>query len=305
VPFSRLVDEFVQDKGLTQGFAETAERYYLPLLALLNKSKQAEPLLIGINGAQGSGKSTLAEFLAYAASELFEWQVTCLSLDDIYHTKAERQRLAREIHPLLVTRGVPGTHDLELGETILKGLVDLTSGDSILVPRFNKAVDDQYPSKNWDKVTGKQDLIIFEGWCLGCLPQEPREISRPLNELEKTADEDCRWRNYVNTSIEEYQSRLWSRLHMLVMLKVPSFEQVFIWRSEQEQKLVESLGHSTELSDPAKMKYFISHYERLTRHMLDNLPKRAEVVMRLNENHQVYSVEPDLPTIEIPLMAQE
>ena len=38
-----------------------------------------------------------------------------LSLDDLYLPKAERLRLARDVHPLLATRGVPGTHDVALG----------------------------------------------------------------------------------------------------------------------------------------------------------------------------------------------
>ena len=72
--------------------------------------------LIGIAGAQGSGKTTLAR----AAAERLG--AAHLSLDDVYLTRAERQALAREVHPLFAVRGPPGTHDLALLEGALAAL---------------------------------------------------------------------------------------------------------------------------------------------------------------------------------------
>ena len=79
------------------------------------------PLVLGICGAQGSGKSTLAEALA---ERLERDGLACavLSLDDLYLTRAERERLARGVHPLLATRGPPGTHDTSLGIAVLDAL---------------------------------------------------------------------------------------------------------------------------------------------------------------------------------------
>ncbi|PTT43253.1 kinase, partial [Stenotrophomonas sp. HMWF022] len=72
------------------------------------------PLILGLCGAQGSGKSTIAARLAKQVE-----RSAILSLDDLYLTRAERQKLARAVHPLFATRGVPGTHDVALGvETI-------------------------------------------------------------------------------------------------------------------------------------------------------------------------------------------
>lgn len=292
-----LITQFVRANQLNSEFRQTALSYYLPLLSLIEKNKGKDTLVLGINGAQGSGKSTLADFIAVAASELFGWNVTCLSLDDIYHTKTTRLQLAQDLHPLFATRGVPGTHDLDLGVETLNKLRQLEQEQATLVPRFDKAIDDQYPQSEWHIASGRQDLIIFEGWCVGCQAQTNRDLEIPINDLERIRDADGSWRRAVNSAIEQYQSRLWSQLDLLVMLKVPSFEQVYLWRAEQEQKLVQALGRATELSDPDKLKYFISHYERLTRHMLDNLGDVADVVMQLNEAHQVYSVNPDLPPL--------
>ncbi len=290
----KLIKDFCQVKGLGQSFYDTAETYYLPLISYLVENKLSGTLILGVNGAQGSGKSTLAEFLANAASVLHGWQVTCLSLDDIYLTKSAREVLAKEVHPLLRTRGVPGTHDLGLGEQTLDRLCQLQAGESLLVPRFDKASDDQFPKSKWDLVTGQQDLVIFEGWCVGCLPQLPEELDIAVNSLESKEDTDGAWRAYVNQKLVEYEERLWSKLNLFAMLKVPSFEQVYEWRSEQEAKLVEALGKQTELTDPIKLKRFISHYERLTRHMLNNLGSSTDVLMELDLDHSVFAMHPSI-----------
>jgi D-glycerate 3-kinase len=297
-----LITRFSEEEKIGPAFVDTALQYYLPLLTYLKARKENEgmtPLFLGINGSQGSGKSTLAKFLALTAAELFDWRATCLSLDDIYMTKSARQKLGADVHPLFETRGVPGTHDLDLGVATLTGLRELRDGEKLRIPRFDKSTDDQCPSSDWSVVENRQDLVIFEGWCIGCRPQSSSQLEQPLNELESFQDEQGTWRSLVNASISDYQAKLWSPLDLLVMLKAPSFGQVYHWRSEQESKLVDSLGHATELSDPAKMKYFISHYERLTKHMLENLPAEADVVMKLNEDRRIYEVKPELPVFEL------
>src|SRR6185437_8649015 len=87
------------------------------LAGLLEESTDG-PLVLGLCGAQGSGKSILARSLADRFASRGR-RVAVLSLDDLYLTKAERSRLAQEVHPLLGTRGVPGTHDVALGLQIL------------------------------------------------------------------------------------------------------------------------------------------------------------------------------------------
>lgn len=295
---SELIAEFSKQEKLGTAFADTALQYYLPLLSCLKSRKGECPLFLGVNGSQGSGKSTLAKFLAVAAREVFGWEVTCLSLDDIYLTKAARQKLAGSVHPLFETRGVPGTHDVDLGIATLNGLRNLHEGETFQIPRFDKSTDDQFPQSEWPVAQGKQDLVIFEGWCIGCEPQAPEALEQPVNELESGQDEEAIWRTLVNTSIADYEFKLWSQLDLLVMLKAPTFAQVYHWRSEQEQKLVDSLGYATELSDPSKMKYFISHYQRLTEHMLDSLPAKADVVMELDQGRRICKMKPELPAFE-------
>ena len=88
------------------------------------------------------------------------------------------------------------------------------------------------------------------------------------------------------------------------MLKVPSMDAVFEWRSLQEQKLAERVRYFSDTQQPTdhlrimnedQIKRFIQHYERLTRHMLDEMPGRADITMMLNENHKISDIQINSP----------
>ena len=90
-----------------RGFAATV------VTDVLNDALRHGARVYAIAGLQGCGKSTLATQVAALARER-DLRVATLSIDDVYLGRRERQRLARNVHPLLVTRGPPGTHDLAL-----------------------------------------------------------------------------------------------------------------------------------------------------------------------------------------------
>ena len=164
-----------------------------------------------------------------------------LSIDDLYLTRAERQDLAQGVHPLLMTRGVPGTHDVDLGERILN---ELCQDGPTAVPRFNKAIDDRAPATTWPICDQAVDVVIFEGWCIGAQAQDDEVLEQPINQLETAEDPDARWRRYVNQQLNEVYPRLFGGIHRMVMLRAPSLEQVIAWRTEQEQKLAEKAAAS-------------------------------------------------------------
>src|ERR1700761_8133407 len=80
-----------------------------------------------------------------------------LSLDDLYLTLPERERLGREVHPLLKTRGVPGTHDACLGlalmDVLSEGLAEVS------MPRFDKAEDTRASADTWPRLASPVDVI--------------------------------------------------------------------------------------------------------------------------------------------------
>lgn len=261
---------------------------YLPLAAwVAQKKPAAQPLVLGICGGQGSGKSTLCELLKLILEHGFGLRVAGLSIDDVYRTRAERRQLARTVHPLLATRGVPGTHDVTLGLGVIGALKIAKPGDSVAIPAFDKARDDRRPLAEWPRFHGRADIVIFEGWCVAAKPQDDAELAQPVNALEAEEDRDAAWRRYVNERLRSDYVPLFALLDALVMLKVPSMEHVFAWRSLQEQKLAASAAAGGQIMDTNAIRRFIMHYERITRNMLGEMPERADVTLFVDDDHQI------------------
>lgn len=266
--------------------AEGLAAVYLPLAAWVMAQRGADTLVLGINGAQGSGKSTLCDFLGLVLEQGYGCRVAGFSIDDIYKTRAERERLARDVHPLLVTRGVPGTHDAGLGLATIHRLKTAASHTLTPLPAFDKARDDRKASTDWPLFRGRPEVIIFEGWCVGTQPQSDDALREPVNDLERDEDADGAWRRYVNEQLKADYAALFGQLDRLVMLKVPGMASVFEWRSLQEQKLAAQTTGQHRLMDAAAIRRFIMHYERLTRHNLDEMPERADLTLYLDESHR-------------------
>lgn len=244
--------------------------------------RRAGVRLVGINGAQGSGKTTLARRLATQLDIGHDLQIAMLGLDDLYLTRAARRPLAAEVHPLLATRGVPGTHDVTLGLSLLAHLRDLRSGVSLRIPRFIKALDDRAPPAQWRTITGPVDLVLFEGWCVGTLAQAESLLQPALNDLEANEDADGRWRRWVNAQLAGPYQPLFAPLQRLIFLQAPDFDCVLDWRLQQERgDNLQDATQGSRLMDESSLRRFIAHYERLTRHALATLPQTADVVVEL------------------------
>ncbi|MGE3690289.1 MAG: kinase [Novosphingobium sp.] len=246
------------------------------------RARLGEGLLVaGICGAQGSGKTTLARALAMRA-ESEGIATAALSLDDLYLSRAEREGLGRDVHPLLRTRGVPGTHDVALGLAMISALEE---GDAARLPRFDKGRDDRAPESDWPFAPAHCRLLILEGWCLGAVPQDEASLAEPVNALERDEDPNAVWRSYANRALQAEYGELFARLDLLVLLAAPGFEVVRDWRIEQELAL-RAAGAPAAMDDAAITR-FIQHYERLTRHILDEMPARADLVAWLNRDRTV------------------
>jgi len=248
------------------------------------------PFYLGLCGSQGSGKSTLTAQLR-TNLEASGQRVAALSLDDLYFSRTQRQRLAAEIHPLFATRGPPGTHDVALGEAVFDGL----AREGVThIPRFDKRLDMPLPQARWDSIASPVDVVIFEGWCVGARAQTDDQLATPINALERTQDPDGLWRRAVNDTLKGAYAHLFARLNMLVYLAAPSFDVVAGWRMEQEATLRRALqanGESTDgLMSDDDIARFVRFYERLTRFMLEEMPRRADVTIRIDERRRPLSV---------------
>ena len=269
-----------------------AERYVRVAHWLLNTPWRApEPLMVGICGAQGTGKSTLAEFLAEELDWLADWSVAVLSMDDFYLSRTERLELSQKVHPLLATRGPPGTHDCEMMGDYLQRLRRLGDGESMALPRFDKSRDDRAPPESWPCVVGPLDAVILEGWCLGVPPQDAGELVTPINDLEARHDSGARWRTHVNTRLREDYAEVFSQFERLIFLQAPDMESVLRWRSKQERKLiVETSAREPGVMNKSQLQEFVQHFERLSRVAMAELPALADVTLMLDSSHQVREI---------------
>lgn len=242
------------------------------------------PIVVGLTGAQGSGKSTLAAALLgrLAAHGL---RAAVLALDDLYLPKADRLRLAAAVHPLLATRGVPGTHDVALGLAVLDSLAGAPLTE---VPSFDKGADDRRPRRAWPRVAGPVDVVIFEGWCVGARPQPAADLAAPINALERERDPGGVWRRYANEALAGDYRRLFARLDLQALLLAPGFDAVLGWRLQQEHDLRAARPGAGQTD--AEIAVFVQHYERLTRHMAAEMPARADVVVRLARDRSVLAI---------------
>ncbi len=278
----------MQEQRLPLEEAPALAAAYLPLAAWVARrpADAGRPTVLGVNGAQGSGKSTLCRFLERLLGELHGLRVACLSIDDVYRTRAEREDLAREVHPLFLTRGVPGTHDVPLALDALARLRSATMTSRTALPRFDKARDDRAPPEEWPVFVGRPDLILFEGWCVGSSPEPDAALREPINRLEREEDPEGIWRRRVNEELATTYAPLFAQLDALIFLKVPDMDSVFAWRSLQERKLAEAARGGHRIMDDDAIRRFIMHYERLTRRNLAELPGRAELTVTLDRQHR-------------------
>lgn len=235
------------------------------------------PVFVGLNGAQGAGKSTLAKLLA-ADLENRGLRCALLSLDDFYLTKAEREELARRVHPMCGTRGVPGTHDVALLEATLAALAD---GGETALPRFDKLSDDRLPRDKWLVFGGRPDVIVLEGWCVGICSTDLPAWAGAINNLEAEGDPDGTWFAWSRAALELDYDKLWRRFDLLVSIGVPGWETVIDSRLRQEEEAMAATGRAG--MDRAQVTRFAGHYERYTRSLWAAMPERADVLLHRDE----------------------
>lgn len=285
--FQKKLRELMLDEILM----EDLSRIYLPMANLINTALNVKDQthIIGINGAQGAGKTTFSKLLKVVLEQKFGMKVVQLSIDDFYLSRAEREELAKSVHPLLITRGVPGTHDVRMAESVLSSLSTAQENSVTIIPRFNKAMDDPYPQSQWDRFVGRPNVILFDGWFMGAIEQKETELLNPVNDLEKLEDPYCIWRRYVNSQLKDNYKSLFDKIDLLVMLKVSSFDKVYEWRLLQEEKLriVTANKENNHVMSKDELVRFISYYERLTKFILKEMPSRADMLFNVSNDHRI------------------
>ena len=104
--------------------------------------KKGKTLFLGFSGGQGSGKTTVTRILKIILKKFFKRKIYVSSIDDFYKTLKDRNKMSYAIHPLLKTRGVPGTHDINLIKKFFNFL-KRRNFKKFKSPKFDKSIDDR------------------------------------------------------------------------------------------------------------------------------------------------------------------
>jgi D-glycerate 3-kinase len=233
------------------------------------------PALIGVAGAQGSGKTTACQLLEATNRPRY----ANFSIDDVYLDTQQRAELAARTHPLFVTRGPPGTHDIALARETISALMNATPVSETPIPRFDKIADKMKPRGEWPVFKGRPEAILIDAWCLGALPVEP---SPPLNAVEEE-DTNGQWRAIQNDFLRTSYADWFAEFDAIVYLQAPNWDIVRRWRGQQEVTL---RGRALTVDEEAWIDRFIQHYERITRSMIAGGVK-ADIVVSVDEDRRI------------------
>ena len=276
------IDIFIQEelRNLTnKNFPKKyISQYIIPIINNIYHSKNNKFIL---SGSQGSGKSTLGKLLKLVIEKYYKKKVMLISIDDYYLSKNERLKLSKKIHPLLLTRGVPGTHDIKR----LKNHINQFKNQNfpINTPSFNKLKDDISKKR---KVIKNAQILLLEGWCCGSLPIANKYLFKNINNLEKTHDNNKNWRKYYNSQLRNEYQDVFSQFDKKIYIQAHSFKYVLKWRYAQEKSNA-SKSNNKNFMNKVKLQEFIQHYEKLTKWMMLTMPNQADILIKINSNQKI------------------
>ena len=278
------VDKFKNKERMIKSFL-------IPLCFWISKNtNKKRPYFVGLAGGQGTGKTTISSLVRIILIKYFKLKVFRISIDDFYKTRKERARLSKKIHPMLMTRGVPGTHDIDMMLSFFKK-TKIKNFKRFKLPTFNKAIDDRFNKKKWYDLKNKPDVIIFEGWCVGAKSEKNITLKKTVNSMEKIKDKKQIWRKYVNQQLKTKYKKLYSQLDCLIYLKAENFKLLQKWRLKQERKLLvkSKKNLNSKIMSKEDVLSFMQTYQRITQNMFKFTPKYASIIINLNSDHQIKS----------------
>ena len=257
------------------------ESYIIPIINFIISSKEKKFL---ISGSQGIGKSTLLKILEKNIKKFYKKNILTMSLDDYYLSKIIRKKLSKKIHPLFLTRGVPGTHNIK---EIIKNIKFFENSKiPIYLPIFEKIADNV--SKKRRKINFKTDILILEGWCCGSPPITDNYLYKNINNLEKNMDQNMIWRTYYNEMLKKDYNNLFKLFDKIIYLKAPSFKFILNWRLKQE---INMKIKNEKIMNKEEVLNFILYYEKLTKWMMKIMPAKANMTIFVNKKQKINKIK--------------
>ncbi|WP_026733756.1 glycerate kinase [Fischerella sp. PCC 9605] len=249
------------------------------------RQKLGRPLIQGILGGQGTGKTTMCQVLSLILRHL-GYHALSLSLDDLYKTYRDRQILQQQ-DPRLIWRGPPGTHDVELGLTVLDRIRNCEL--PVAVPRFDKSAHGGAGDRTTPEIVANADIVLFEGWFVGVQPIDPAVFDRPPPPI--FTAEDKAFARDMNHKLYDYLP-LWQRLDSLIVLYPKDYRLCVEWRKQAERQMI-AAGKSG-MSD-AEIEQFVNYFwlslhpELFIKPLVES-PKLVDLVIEVNSDHSFGAV---------------
>ncbi len=207
----------------------------LPLLSrcqgAVGKGKR---LLIGLNAPVGAGKSSLGAWLSALAPAL-GLRLSSLSIDDFYWPWQERiSRMAG--NPFGVDRVPPGSHDADL---LAHQLASWRQDGVLRWPRFDKRLRQGRGDRS-DWSAQQADVVLLEGWMIGCRAIGPAALAERLERLGGGASlgltpEEQAWLPHWDTALLPY-APVWEQLDGLWLLRPLDWSWPHRWRFQAEAR---------------------------------------------------------------------
>ncbi|KAJ9122515.1 hypothetical protein QFC22_001944 [Naganishia vaughanmartiniae] len=282
-PTTSSAKETLQPGETTASTSYKARLIAQHILRCLVQHKDAghkEPLMVTLQGPQGSGKTTVTTaLLAVLASPPYNLRTAAFSLDDLYlpHDGLVRLRDDNPGNKLLAGRGLPGSHDIELGRTVLQSLYNINqatgSANTVYLPIFDKSLFGGEGDRSTQAIPVESpvDVVLFEGWSVGFCPLEDDELelrySSAQQEYRDTArkfDAPAFLRHSlqdlltVNRLLKTTADALWGFFTVFIQLELASLSQIYYWRLEQEHVMMSQNG-GIGMTDE-QVKVFVDRY---------------------------------------------
>ena len=279
------INTFIQEnlKKLTnKNFSKKyISQFIIPIINKINNSKDNKFI---IAGSQGAGKSTLAKIFKLVLENAYKKKVMLLSIDDYYLSKNKRNKLSKNIHPLLITRGVPGTHDIV---ALKNDIINFQKKKfPINTPRFNKLKDDISSKKN---IIKNAEILLLEGWCCGSPSINKKYLFQNINRLETILDKNKKWRQYYNSQLMKDYKKVFSLFDQQIYIQPPSFSYILKWRYNQEKNNALK-SRNKDFMNKKDLQKFIQHYEKLTKWMMKTMPAKADILIKIDSNQKIKKV---------------
>jgi D-glycerate 3-kinase len=251
---------------------------------ILKQYRKGKTTIIGFQAGMGLGKSTWVKHIKQDLRSK-GYKVESFSIDDFYQTNNERLKFSNK-HPnnefYQISRGMPGTHRLKLLKETLK---KIKHGKPFQIPSFDKSKHQGRGDvlKEVVKVKGRQDFVLFEGWCVG-VPlvslNEFKKISKKHKFNLKRIDSSGESSKLLLKFVKSYQP-LWKYLDYIIMMKPESNRLILKWRNDQERELKQEKGEGMSLKEIVR---FVNVYLPLTYVCYDKI--KPNVVLKSNKKHE-------------------